>query len=376
VALEFNSSPEMTLGVEMELQVIDGKTKDLTAGTPKIFEKLGGEQRHIKPELVQSMIEIDTGVCDSISEVKRDLQMQIHTLYSVCKELGYELASAGSHPFARYSERILYPAERYRNLIDRNRWLAQRLMVFGLHIHVGMRDEYHAMAMNNAMVHYLPHLLALSASSPFWQGKDTGLASSRVTIFEALPTAGHPCTFKDWQEFEAFYDAMVTSRSISSIKDIWWDIRPQPNYGTVEIRICDGPATLRETLSIVALVQCLYHWFDQQYRDKKEFMPPPYWMLRDNKWKAARYGLEAEIILNEKGKTNYLRAEIEHLLGVLGPLAESLECANELRHVQTMLDRGCSYQRQKALYDKEGTFLVVAESIIEEFQNDTPMYVN
>lgn len=374
--LEFKGSSEMTLGVEMELQIIDAKTKDLAAGSPKIFEKLGGEQRHIKPELTQAMIEINTGVCDSVREVKRDLEMQISTLRSIGRELGYEFASSGSHPFARYSERILYPAERYRNLIDRNRWLAQRLMVFGLHIHVGMRDEYHALAMNNAILQYLPHLLALSGSSPFWQGKDTGLASSRVTIFEALPTAGHPCTFKEWAEFRAFYDAMIASRSITSIKDIWWDIRPQPDYGTLEIRICDGPATLRETLSLVALVQCLFYWFDQQYRDRKEFAPPPYWILRENKWKAARYGLESEIIMNERGKTSLLRTEVEQLITLLAPLSESLECAQELRQVETMLERGCSYQRQKALYDKEGTFLAVAECLIDEFQNDKPYYVN
>ncbi|HXG38157.1 MAG TPA: glutamate--cysteine ligase [Bacteroidota bacterium] len=374
--LAFNGSPEMSMGVEMELQIIDAKTKDLIAGSPSIFERLGGEQKHIKPELVQAMIEINTGICDNVAEVKRDLQIQIETLKGVCNQLGYTLASSGSHPFARYADRILYPAERYRMLIDRNRWLAQRLMIFGLHVHVGMRDAEHAMAMNNAMLHYLPHLLALSASSPFWQGKDTGLASSRVTIFEALPTAGHPCIFQTWADFEAFYDSMIASKSITSIKDIWWDIRPHPDYGTIEIRICDGPATLEETVSLVALIQCLYHWFDQQYKDGKVIPPPSYWILRENKWKAARYGLEAEIILNESGKTNLLRSEIEWLIKMLEPLSDSLGCGQEFRKLRTPLERGCSYDRQRAVYAKEGTFLAVAESLIDEFWKGKPVYLD
>jgi len=374
VPLEFNSSSDLSLGVELELQIIDAKTKDLVAGSPAIFERLGGEQKHIKPELVQAMIEISTGICETVREVQRDLEMQMNTLKQVSQELGYTLASAGSHPFARYADRILYPAERYRTLIDRNQWLARRLMIFGLHIHVGMRDAEHAMAMNNAMLHYLPHLLALSASSPFWQGKDTGLASSRITIFEALPTSGHPCIFQSWGEFEAFYDSMIASKSIQSIKDIWWDLRPHPDYGTVEIRVCDTPATLEETVSLVALTQCLYHWFDQQYKEGKTIAPPPYWILRENKWKAARYGLEAEIILNERGRTNLLRSEIEWLLKLLEPLSDSLGCGREFRRIRTMLERGCSYDRQRAVYAREGTFLAVAESLIDEFWSGKPVY--
>ncbi len=198
----------MSLGVEMELQIIDRKTKDLIAGAPKIFEKLGGEREHIKPELMQAMIEINTGVCENVQQVRTDLDEQVGILRTVCGELGYTLASSGSHPFARYADRIPYPDERYAYLIDRNRWIARRLMIFGLHVHVGMRDVDHMWQLNNAMMHYLPHVLALSASSPFWQGKDTGLASCRVTIFDALPTGGHPCTFAAWEEFLSTHGSM------------------------------------------------------------------------------------------------------------------------------------------------------------------------
>ncbi len=364
----------MTLGVEMELQILDAKTKDLSPGSPKIFEKLGGEQLHIKAELMQAMIEINTGICSNIQEVRSDLEKQISKLESVGNELGVEFASAGSHPFARYSDRIPYPAERYKYLIDRNRWLARRLMIFGLHIHVGMFDAHHAMAMNNAILHYMPHLLALSASSPFWQGKETGLASSRVTIFEALPTGGHPCTFQTWNDFELFYDSMIASKSISSIKDIWWDIRPHPDYGTLEIRVCDGMATLRETVALVALTQCLYAWFNERYRQGEQFTPPAYWILRENKWKASRFGLEADIILNSSGATGLLREEVRSLLGVLKPHAVTLGCESELADVEKMMHHGLGHERQMRVFEKEGTFLAVAESNVQDFKRREPLF--
>ncbi|MEX1138468.1 MAG: glutamate--cysteine ligase [Bacteroidota bacterium] len=372
--LLFHPSESMTLGVEMEIQVLDAKTKDLTPGSPKIFEKLGGERSNIKAELMQAMIEINTGICANIQEVQRDLEKQISILDSVGSELGVEFASAGSHPFARYSDRIPYPAERYKYLIDRNRWLARRLMIFGLHIHVGMFDAHHAMAMNNAMLHYMPHLLALSASSPFWQGKETGLASSRVTIFEALPTGGHPCTFQTWNEFELFYDAMIASKSISSIKDIWWDVRPHPDFGTLEIRVCDGMSTLRETVALVAFTQCLYAWFNERYRQGEQFSPPAYWILRENKWKASRFGLEADIILNSSGSTNLLREEIHSLLEILKPHAVALGCESELSDVAKMMHHGLGHERQMRVFEKEGTFLAVAEANIQDFKRREPLF--
>jgi carboxylate-amine ligase len=372
--LPFKGSDSMTLGVEMELQIISKETKDLVAGAPKIFEKLGGEQPHIKPELMQAMIEINTGVCDSVKRVRADLDEQVGTLRGACEGLGFMLASSGSHPFARYSDRIPYPAERYAYLIDRNRWMARRLMIFGLHVHVGMRDAEHVWQMNNAMLQYLPHVLALSASSPFWQSKDTGLASSRVTIFEALPTGGHPCTFENWQEFESFYDSMIASKSIASMKDIWWDIRPNPDYGTLELRVCDGLPTINETVGLVAFVQCLYRWLDEQYRNGTKFTPTPYWILRENKWKASRYGVEASIILDEAGRTNLLRDEINTLLTTLAPFATSCGCEEELAVVRVMLEKGLSYERQKKVYEREGTFLAVTEMLIKEFEDDTPVY--
>ncbi len=363
----------MTLGVEVELQLIDGDTKDLTPAAPAILDVLGPDEPHIKPEIFRAMLEINTGICPTVADVRRDLLAATARLRAACEPLGVQLASAGSHPFAQHRSRLIYPSERFESLIDRNRWIARRLMIFGLHLHVGMRDGDHAMNMLNGMLHYLPHALALSASSPFWQGSDTGLASARITVFEALPTAGHPCVFPTWAAFEAFYDAAIRSRAITSIKDLWWDIRPHPDLGTVEVRVCDGPATMSEILGLVAFLQCLFTSLDERYRAGERFEPPAYWVLRENKWRASRWGIEAEIVLNERGETAFLVAEIERLLTELAPLAARLGCRDELATLSRVLETGLSYERQRVVYDLSGSLVPVAESLIEEFRTGEPI---
>lgn len=369
--LAFTPSPRMTLGVEIELQVLDAETSDLSPGAPRLLERLGSDAR-IKPELLQAMLEISTDVCDDVGQVRRDLEQTIGRLRTGGRELGLAFAAAGSHPFARWRERLVYPSERFQFLIDRNRWLAQRLMIFGLHVHVGMRDGAHAVAMLNGMLSYLPHALALSASSPFWQGYDTGLASSRITLFEALPTAGHPCTYRSWEEFQALYASMALSRAVTSIKDIWWDIRPHPDYGTVELRICDGLPTLSEAIAVVALVQTLFARLDAEHRDGRIMEPPPYWLLRENKWRASRWGLEAEIVMDEQGHTSLLREEIARLLPVLEPFASSLGCSLELQRIGAMLDRGPSCERQRRVFERAQQIEAVAAALVQEFETDHP----
>ncbi len=367
--LPFERSEALTLGVEMELQIVDASTRDLSPGAPAALAALG-EHPKIKPEIFQAMLEVNTGICRTPGEVRADLAGTLRALRAACAGLGLRLASAGSHPFARHSERILYPAKRYEYLIDRNRWLARRLMVFGLHVHVGMRDGEHAMAMINGALPYLPHLLALSASSPYWQGGDTGLCSSRITIFEALPTAGHPCTFDNWAAFESAYDALIASRAITSIKDIWWDIRPHPDYGTVEVRICDALPTLSETVALVALTQSLFAWLDQQYASGVAFAPPPYWALRENKWRASRSGLDADVVLDERGRTEPLHADIDRLLEHLEPIAVSLGCEPELRTIGRMAAGPLSYRRQRQIVEDGGSLPAVVDALLAEFDRD------
>ena len=370
MGLQFNHSPTMTLGVELELQLLDWRTFDLCPAAPRILEKVGGESARIKPEIFQSMIEINTGICRNIAEVRRDLSGSLAQLRVACDALGVELASGGSHPFADYATRLLYPSDRYRYLIERNQWLARRLLIFGLHVHVGMRDGNHAIAMMNAIGPYLGHVLALSASSPFWFGEETGLASTRVTIFESVPTAGTPPTFSDWAAFEAFYDKMIASRSITSMKDLWWDVRPSPSFGTLEIRICDGPQTLGEILALVSLLQVLLEHFDDRYRAGESFPPPPSWLLRENKWRAARHGVDADILVDFAATARPLRSELDRLLAELLATSTRCGCAVELATIVHMLEKGCGYERQRALYKESRSLGAVASLLVNELRHD------
>ncbi len=374
MGLDFTHSDFQTLGVEVELQIIDPDSKDLTPGSPRIFEKLGGVQEHIKPELLQATIEVSTKVCRSVQEVEKDLNERIGQLRSLGRELGLTFATAGSHPFARHRERIVYPADRYSYLIDRNRWIARRLMICGLHVHVGMRDAHHAMAMNNAMVYYLPHLLGVSASSPFWQGSDTGLASTRTSVFEALPTGGHPEVFPTWEAFVAFYEALIASKSITSIKDIWWDIRLHPDFGTVELRVCDGLSSMEETMGVVALVQSLYAWFDDRYSQGDVVNPPRMWIVRENKWKSSRYGLEAEIILDPKGRTALLKDEVLALLETVRPYAVKNGSEEYLDTLKKVVVNGPGYVRQRKIYESTRDLMAVTDHLLKEFEEGKALY--
>jgi carboxylate-amine ligase len=369
-ALRFVPSAGLSLGVELELQLVDRVSRDLFPAAPQVLNRVAGATRNIKPEFFRSMIEVSTGVCANAAEARRDLEQELALLRPICQEMGLALVSAGSHPFARHRDRLVYPDARYEALIDRNRWVARRFQVFGMHVHVGMRTPEHAAAIYNGILPYLPHALALSASSPFWQGGDTGLASCRVTVYETLPTAGHPCMFRNWAEFEELYRGMVASGAIRSIKDIWWDLRPHPDYGTVEVRICDALPRLSEVIAVVALLHSLAAWLDEQYRDGRRFDPPPYWLLRENKWRALRWGLEAELVLDASGRSQPLREAAAELISRLEPAAGELGCSAELRQAAAMLDAVPSYQRQRDVFQKTGSLEEVVDTLVQELETE------
>ena len=363
----FNGSPGPTLGAELELQIIDPETKNLVSGAPRIIER-SQDQMHVKPELIQSTVELNTDVCENVAEVRRELSERIRRLLAVCDELGYEVASAGTHPFAEWSEQQVTPKERYEMLMDRCQWPARRLMIFGLHVHVGVQSGEKAVAVFNSLSGYLPHLLALSASSPFFDTLDTGLASCRVKIFESLPTAGLPYRLLNWAEFQRLMLTLVNSKTIETIREIWWDVRPHPDFGTVEVRICDGLPTLDEVIAMTALIQSLVVWLGDKY-DEGTYLPlQRYWIVRENKWRAARWSTEAEIIVDEDGRLEPLSESIERLVEQVTPVAQRLGCAKELAGVRTMLKNGPSYRRQRRLYEETGSFKTVMESLVGEFR--------
>lgn len=370
MSLSFQSCKKPTIGVEVEVQLIDGKSKDLTPGAVAILQKAKNEKDlRVKSELTQGMVEIDTPVCDTVAEIGISLKKQLKQLQTLALGEGIELAIAGTHPFQNSRERKIYPTPRYEQILEKFQWLARRLTIYGLHVHVGIQGGDRAISVINGLISYIPHLLALSASSPFWNGGDTGLSSCRVAIFESFPTAGLPYYFVNWKEFEKYFETLHSTGAIHSIKDIYWDIRPHFDFGTVEVRVCDGLPTLWETLAMVALIQCLVVWLDQQYETGKrsrQIHMQRYWLAPENKWQAARYGLDGEIIVEEGNTRRILRDDTALLLETLAPIALSLKCEKELEFVKEILQKGPSAVRQRAVFAKTRSLPTVVDSLILE----------
>src|SRR3984885_1671191 len=334
VTIWWNSSRGATLGVEWELQLIDATSKLLRQDAREVISTLrgreeAGPQAKIHDEFMQSAVEVVTGVCSTVSEAVADLAATIADLQRITDMRGTMLACAGTHPVSDWRDAKMAPVQRYAELVEQMQWLARRIQTFGVHVHVGLRDGSKAIPIVNALAAYLPHFLALTASSPFWGGHDTGLASSRAVIFGGLPTAGPPHLLADWSEFEEYMDTLLRAGTIRSIKEVWWDGRPHPDFGTVEILMFDGVPTLREVGMVAALSQCLVQQFDTQLDRGYRLPAPSAWVVRDNKWRATRYGLDAIVITHDSGSTAPLRDELFELVHELEPVADRLGCAQE-----------------------------------------------
>ncbi|MDT0275084.1 glutamate--cysteine ligase [Blastococcus goldschmidtiae] len=375
--IPFRSSERASLGVEWELQLVDRDTRELSAGANEILEQLRpeGAEEHpkAKHELLQSTVEIITGVCTTVAEAKADLAGTLAEVVAAADERNLALMCAGTHPFTDWQTQLISPKERYLQLVERMQWMARRMQIFGVHVHVGVRAPEKVIPIVNALCQYIPHFLALSSSSPFWVGCDTGLASSRTKIFEGMPTAGLPYQLADWAEFEEYMETLISTGSIDSVREVWWDVRPHPDFGTVELRICDGLPTLDEIGAVAALAQCLVEQFDTQLDRGYTLPTPASWVLRENKWRASRYGLDADIVVDEKGTVRPVRQAIIDLVDELRPTAKRLDCEAELADVLRVLDVGASYQRQRAVAAAhDGQLEPVVDSLLAELRDGLP----
>ena len=372
--IPFASSERSSLGVEWELMLIDRGSRELVSGGAEVLAALspdGEEHRGAKAELFQSTIEIVTGVCQTVGEATADLTRTIDQVRAEADKAGLALMCTGTHPFTDWRTQQITEHPRYQKLLDDMQWLARRLQIFGVHVHVGTRSPDKAVFFVNALTAYVPHLLALSSSSPYWKGADTGLASARSKVFEGLPTAGLPFMLDDWAEFELYMDTLIQTRTIASIKEVWWDIRPHPTYGTVELRICDGLPTLREVGMVAAISQCLVEMFDREMDKGYKLPKPKQWVVRENKWRAARHGMDAEIISGGDNRLVPVREALAELVQDLSPTAERLGCVEELEHVMAVVEGGASYERQRAVAAASGGDLTaVVDSLVDEFEND------
>ena len=369
--IPFESSARSSLGVEWELQLVDHETRHLRSGANEILGAMapdGGEHPKAKHELLQSTIEVITGICGTVEEAMADLSATIDDVSYEADKRGLGLMCSGTHPITEWATQELSPNPRYFALLEKMQWLARQLQIFGVHVHVGVRSPDKVIPIVNALTSYIPHFLALSASSPYWIGHDTGLASARSKVFEQLPTAGLPFQLTGWPQFEEYMETLIKTGTIASIKEVWWDIRPHPTFGTVELRICDGLSTLPEIGMVAALSQCLVEIFDREL-DKGYTLPMPKgWVMRENKWRAARYGLDAEVIYGENNDVRPLREALAELVHELQPTADRLGCADQLALVNDVVENGASYQRQRAVAAASGGDLTaVVDSLLEEF---------
>jgi glutamate---cysteine ligase / carboxylate-amine ligase len=375
VVIDWNSSRGPTLGVEWELQLIDAHSRALRQDSREVLAALpelamGSGIPKLRYELMQSTIELATGICSTVAEAKEDLAGTIAQLQRVTSARDMMLTCAGTHPFSNWRDAKMAPVQRYAELVEQMQWLVRRIQLFSVQVHVGLADGSRAIPIINALSRYLPHFLALTASSPYWNGEDTGLASIRAVIFGELPTAGPPHRLSDWKEFEDYMDTLLRAGTIRSIKEVWWDIRPHPDFGTIEIRICDGVPTLREIGMVAALSQCLVQQLSLQIDRGYRLPSPATWVVRDNKWRATRYGLDAIVITDDSGATAPMRDELYELVRELEPVADRLGCGSELGVVSEVLDQGASYERQRAVMADGGALTEVVDALVTEFAED------
>jgi carboxylate-amine ligase len=377
VHIPFNASERSSLGVEVELEIVDRRTRELASVATSILDELGvphprGEHPKAKHELFECTIEIITGICTTVAEARDDLQTTLKEVAAAADRRGLAMLCSGTHPFSDWHDQQISPDPRYHRLVEEMQWLARRMQIFGVHFHVGVRSAEKSIAIANALTAYIPHFLALSASSPYWHGRDTGLASSRSKVFENLPTAGLPYRMDGWLEFEEFMDTLVNAKAITSIREVWWDIRPHPDFGTVELRICDGIPTLGEVAGLAALAQSLVEWLDTLI-DRGYTLPVPReWTVRVNKWRAARHGVDAEIIGDDQGTRVALADAVRELVEELSPVASRLGCLEELRSNLGLLETGPSYLRQRRIIAAGGTYQDVVDALVKELETDRP----
>ncbi|WP_142061391.1 MULTISPECIES: glutamate--cysteine ligase [unclassified Pseudarthrobacter] len=377
--IDFASSRQSTLGVEWELALVDGRTGELASVANQVLRGVASrhpelneddEHPHIKQELLLNTVELVTGICETAGEAKEDLSRSLAAVREITDPMGVEVFCAGSHPFSPPQLQPVTDKERYAKLIDRTQWWGRQMVIYGVHVHVGLDRREKALPVLDGLVNYFPHFQALSASSPFWGGEDTGYASHRALMFQQLPTAGLPFQFASWEEYESYVQDMFTTGVIDTLSEIRWDIRPVPNLGTIEMRICDGLATLEEVGAIAALTQCLVDEFSTTLDNGGTIPTMPPWHVQENKWRAARYGMDAIIILDAAGKEQLVTDHLLETLNRLEPVAAKLGCPDELADVEKIIRRGAGYQRQRRVAEEHGGDLqAVVLDLVKQMRN-------
>lgn len=370
--IDFHGSPEPTLGVEWEFALVDRHTRDLRNDASHLFARARPRLRdpgRLHKELLRNTVEVVTAVCHTVPEAMASLRETLAAVVPAADELGLDLFGAGTHPFASWTAQELSEGHRYEELITRTQWWGRQMLIWGVHVHVGLPERERVMPVLSSLLNYYPHLQALSASSPIWAGVDTGYASNRALMFQQLPTAGLPFQFDTWAEFERFVTDQLTTGVIDEMSEIRWDLRPACHLGTLENRICDGISTVDDLAGLTALMHCLVVDLDTRLAAGETLPTLPPWHVQENKWRAARYGLDAIVIIDAESNERLVTDDLADLLVRLEPVAERLGCSAELASVGEIPARGASYQRQRAVAERTGGDLVaVVDSVVRELR--------
>ncbi|MEV0249376.1 glutamate--cysteine ligase [Nocardia sp. NPDC050712] len=368
----FKGSPRPTIGIEWEIALVDKVTRDLSNTAADVFDAVGELHAHdgtpqITKELLRNTVELVTGVHENVASAVDDLRGTMDAVRRAADPLGVDLFCAGTHPFAQWSAQQLTRSEHYDELIERTQWWGRQMMIWGVHVHVGVSHRDKVLPILNSLLLSYPHLLALSASSPMWAGSDTGYASNRTLMFQQLPTAGLPFQFENWPQFEGFVADQLKTGVFEQLGGMHWDIRPAPKWGTIEVRVCDGISTKTELAAMAALIHCLIVDLDRRVEAGEELPTLPPWHVQENKWRAARYGLDAIIIVDSDSNERLVTDDLNELLNRLEPTAKQLGCSAELASVAEIPARGASYQRQrKVAAAAQGDLVAVVDSLVKE----------
>jgi carboxylate-amine ligase len=365
--LQFTSNRRPTLGIEIELGLVDATTMALSNRFGDLLERLPAQGRErFKPELMQSVLEINTDVCESVGDAEREFRGRIGVVEAAADELGLALWWGGSHPFSLCSEQAVTPDERYLKLVDHLQTLARQLVTFGLHVHVGVDSGDKAVMICDRIMRHLPMLLALSSSSPYWEGAPTGLQSYRSKVMAGLPTAGLPPLMRNWSEYVWLVNHMQDTGFIHTIREIWWDARPHHNFGTIEVRMCDMPGNLDDVLALAALTQCLVKSLSDEIDQGTYQHDARPTMVSQNKWRAARYGTAARLVDHVVFKPMSVEQVVGGLIERLRPAADELGCLAYLERCQHMAASPTWADRQISLKDELGSHQAMVAQLVRE----------
>ncbi|HAF15244.1 MAG TPA: carboxylate-amine ligase [Blastocatellia bacterium] len=365
---------QFTLGIEEEFQIVDPQTRELRSHVSEFLEEgkmILGEQ--IKPEMIQSMVEVGTGICKNIQEARADITRLRSIISGLAAKTGLVIVAASTHPFSRWQDQKIYDDERYELLVEELQSVARSLLIFGLHVHVGVAEPERRIHIMNAARYFLPHVLALTTSSPFWMGQNTGLKSYRTEVFKKFPRTDIPDHFDSYSNFQRYVDLLVKTGCINDGKKIWWDLRPHPVFPTLEFRVCDIPTRVDDTVAIAALFQAIVAKLTKLIEKNLGFRLYRRMLIQENKWRAVRWGLDGKMIDFGKQKEVPTRDLILELLDFVDDVVDELGSRKEIEHIHTILERRTSAEEQLRVFNETRDLNAVVDRLIELTMENVPV---